>query len=168
MGGEKKKGEVDLYRDTYVRYFGYANELGEAFRPLVPAALVWGSYGVSSIYVLADTYDKVGKTQQKFSSYPPRRQQAEMFQAGVDTCLWQAFASVIIPGFTIHSIVGWTKKAVTSVKAPKAAVVAVPTAVGLGAIPLIIHPIDSFVDWAMDNTLRKAFEPIKSWWAGSK
>lgn len=30
-----------------------------------------------------------------------------------------------------------------------------PTAIGLGVIPLIIHPIDSFVDAAMDKTVRK-------------
>ena len=27
--------EVDLYRDTPVRFLGYANEVGEAFRALV-------------------------------------------------------------------------------------------------------------------------------------
>ena len=31
---------------------GYANEVGEAFRSLVPAAVVWLSYGVSSSYSL--------------------------------------------------------------------------------------------------------------------
>ena len=37
---------------------GYANEVGEAFRSLVPAAVVWLSYGVASSYVLADAIDK--------------------------------------------------------------------------------------------------------------
>lgn len=37
---------------------GYANEVGEAFRSLVPTAVVWLSYGVSSSYVLADAIDK--------------------------------------------------------------------------------------------------------------
>lgn len=37
---------------------GYANEVGEAFRSMVPAAVVWLSYGVSSSYVLADAIDK--------------------------------------------------------------------------------------------------------------
>lgn len=37
---------------------GYANEVGEAFRSLVPPAVVWLSYGVSSSYVLADAIDK--------------------------------------------------------------------------------------------------------------
>ena len=41
---------------------GYANEVGEAFRSLVPAAVVWLSYGVSSSYVLADAIDKGKKT----------------------------------------------------------------------------------------------------------
>uniref|UniRef100_A0A2K5L0C8 Mitochondrial fission process protein 1 n=1 Tax=Cercocebus atys TaxID=9531 RepID=A0A2K5L0C8_CERAT len=36
----------------------YANEVGEAFRSLVPAAVVWLSYGVASSYVLADAIDK--------------------------------------------------------------------------------------------------------------
>lgn len=37
---------------------GYANEVGEAFRSLVPVSVVWLSYGVSSSYVLADAIDK--------------------------------------------------------------------------------------------------------------
>ena len=41
---------VDIYRDTYVRYMGYANELGEAFRPNFPK-MVLPSYGVSFTYV---------------------------------------------------------------------------------------------------------------------
>jgi len=28
-------GEVDIYRDTPLRYLGYANEVGEAFRALM-------------------------------------------------------------------------------------------------------------------------------------
>lgn len=30
-----------------------------------------------------------------------------------------------------------------------------PTIMGLGSIPMIIHPIDNFVDFALDNTTRK-------------
>ncbi|NXG59698.1 MTFP1 protein, partial [Hemiprocne comata] len=50
--------ERDLYRDTWVRYLGYANEVGESFRPLVPVSLVWASYGVATAYVTADAIDK--------------------------------------------------------------------------------------------------------------
>lgn len=37
---------------------GYANEVGESFRPLVPVPVVWASYGVATAYVTADAIDK--------------------------------------------------------------------------------------------------------------
>ena len=40
---------------------GYANEVGEAFRPLVHVNWVRLSYGIASAYVLADTLDKTLK-----------------------------------------------------------------------------------------------------------
>lgn len=59
---------------------GYANEVGEAFRSLVPKAVVWLSYGVSSSYVLADAIDKGKKAGEVSASSP--------FQPhpGVDQC----------------------------------------------------------------------------------
>lgn len=53
---------------------GYANEVGEAFRSLVPKAVVWLSYGVASSYVLADAIDKgkkAGEVSVSFPSQPP-------------------------------------------------------------------------------------------------
>lgn len=67
-----------------MRYLGYTNELGESFRPLIPRALVRtvrtalpcggsqpvaacnvsqvnATYGVSGLYVLCDTYDKMNR-----------------------------------------------------------------------------------------------------------
>lgn len=49
---------------------GYANEVGEAFRSMVPAAMVWLSYGVSSSYVLADAIDKGKKAREVSASLP--------------------------------------------------------------------------------------------------
>ena len=45
---------VDLYRDTPVRFLGYANELGESFKPLIPRVAYFGTYGVACAYVAAD------------------------------------------------------------------------------------------------------------------
>jgi fission process protein 1 len=84
-------GDVDLYRDTYVRYVGYANEVGEALRPVYPK-VVRPSYGMAFGYVLADTLDKIGKK---------RAEQAPMedvVRSGVDCLLWQTLASVLVPG----------------------------------------------------------------------
>lgn len=58
MAAATRAPEVDLYRDTPIRYLGYANELGESFRPLYPK-LVAPSYAISFGYVALDTVDKV-------------------------------------------------------------------------------------------------------------
>lgn len=50
--------ELDIFRDTYVRYLGYSNEIGEAFRPLVSRTFVNSTYVLATGYVLADTYTK--------------------------------------------------------------------------------------------------------------
>lgn len=39
-------------------FIGYTNEVGEAFRSIVPKSVVWSSYVVACGYVLADTIHK--------------------------------------------------------------------------------------------------------------
>ena len=149
--------EIDVFRDTGVRYMGYANELGEAFRPIFPK-LVVPSYGVSFSYVFFDTYDKASK-----ANVATKGDRKAIAEAAIDTLLWQSFASVIIPGFVIHAVVdaatAGTKKIA---KMPRLAKRWGPTALGLLAIPLIIHPIDHFVDWAMDSTVRPFIAGLRS------
>ncbi|CAM9999152.1 unnamed protein product, partial [Laminaria digitata] len=57
-GEEGEEGEVDIFRDTALRYMGYANEVGEAFRPLIPGFAVVVSYAVAIAYVSADAVAK--------------------------------------------------------------------------------------------------------------
>ncbi|KAL4125707.1 hypothetical protein PRIC2_009288 [Phytophthora ramorum] len=76
--------------------------------------------------------------------------------ATIDTLAWQTMVSVVIPGLTINRVVALSCVAVQ--RAAKNSPVVrrwAPTAIGLGVIPLIIHPIDSFVDAAMDKSLRR-------------
>jgi len=149
--GEDGAAAVDIYRDTPVRYLGYANEVGEAFRALVNVRWVKLSYVVASGYVLADTQDKAGKS---------LKGGAEMSKVGVaamDTLVWQAFASVIVPGFFINrlcalSLVGLARTLPTVAESSRKWAV---TGLGLGSIPFIIHPIDDLVHTVMDNTTRK-------------
>jgi len=107
-----KKEEVDIYRDTPLRYMGYCNEVGESFKAFLPKWAYLGTYAASIAYVSADTMDK--------SEYFKKPKIAG------DVFLWQMAASVVIPGFTINTIC----KAVTKMGAPKPLV----TAVGLGCI----------------------------------
>ena len=97
---ESDKGERDIYRDTWVRYFGYCNEVGEAFRPIFPR-LVLPSYGASFLYVLCDAADKGLKANEQSS----QNQRSKAVAATFDTLLWQTLASVLVPGFTINQIV---------------------------------------------------------------
>ena len=65
--------------------------------------------------------------------------------------------SVLIPGFTINRICAGSLFSLAKV-APKLPLTTrkwITTAVGLGVIPFIVHPIDSGVHWGMDNTTRK-------------
>ncbi|XP_049533070.1 mitochondrial fission process protein 1 [Anopheles darlingi] len=145
--------EKDLYRDTPVRYLGYANEIGEAFRPVIKKIFVHASYGVAISYVLADTADKSKKQYVKPEILGGGLRGAAV--ASGDTLLWQMFASVIIPGFTINRICWLSKKVLKANKVKGPVAKWGPTMLGLLAIPFIIHPIDSAVDYAMDNTYRK-------------
>lgn len=89
----------DLYRDTWVRYLGYANELGESFKALIPRSAYFGSYAVAIGYVLADTNDKSNS----FKDY----------KLAGDVLLWQMLASVTIPGFTINRLCKFARMGLT-------------------------------------------------------
>uniref|UniRef100_A0A8D0YMI0 Mitochondrial fission process protein 1 n=1 Tax=Sus scrofa TaxID=9823 RepID=A0A8D0YMI0_PIG len=129
--------ERDLFRDTWVRYLGYANEVGEAFRSLVPTAVVWLSYGVSSSYVLADAIDKGKKARDV-----PSPEAGRSF-----TINRVCAASLYILG--------------TATRWPLAVRKWTTTALGLLAIPIIIHPIDRSVDFLLDSSLRKLYPSVE-------
>jgi len=95
---KKVTKEYDIYRDSLLRYLGYSNEVGEAFRPLVNRNLVNLSYGIAVTYVLADCFDKSSKVYNKNKDI-----KKTAIMAG-DVFLWQMLASVIVPGFTINRI----------------------------------------------------------------
>ncbi|XP_005524690.2 PREDICTED: mitochondrial fission process protein 1 [Pseudopodoces humilis] len=145
--------EPDLYRDTWVRYLGYANEVGESFRPLVPVPVVWASYGVATAYVTADAIDKGRKAAAAHGQDPTR-----VGVAVVDTFVWQSLASVAIPGFTINRLCAASLALLGSLtRWPLPVRRWTTTALGLAAIPLIITPIDRTVDFLMDSSLRKLY-----------
>uniref|UniRef100_A0AC11EM16 Mitochondrial fission process 1 n=1 Tax=Ovis aries TaxID=9940 RepID=A0AC11EM16_SHEEP len=139
---------------------GYANEVGEAFRSLVPAAVVWLSYAVSSSYVLADAIDK-GKKARDVPG-PEAGRSSRVTVAVVDTFVWQALASVAIPGFTINRVCAASLYILSSAtRWPLAVRKWTTTALGLLAIPVIIHPIDRSVDFLLDSSLRKLYPSVE-------
>ena len=158
--------ETDLYRDTILRYAGYANEVGESFKNIVSRTSYRMSYAVAICYVLADAADKGMKADEAIAAEAPSGQvdagmdsakspKVEIAKAAFDTLVWQGLASVIIPGYTINRIVWAAKKLTDSVDVPMGAKKWAPTIIGLSFIPFIVHPIDSGVTTLMDATLRK-------------
>jgi fission process protein 1 len=151
------EAEVDIYRDTPVRLLGYANEVGEAFRALVSVNTVRLSYGVAAVYCVADTIDKTKKAAVELDKTPSQDNgKNKLIITAADTLLWQALASVIIPGFLINRTCKLSLKLLQRftqlpIKTQKWAT----TGIGLGSIPLIVKPIDHSVDYAMNNSLRK-------------
>lgn len=141
MSEEKK---TDIYRDTPLRYLGYANEVGEAFRNMVHRNWVRLSYVVAGSYVVADASSKAKAEQEKEGGKPIR--------TFIDVLVWQGLASVAIPGMTINRICWLVGKQVHRLPANRRGLVV--TASGLLAIPFIIKPIDRGVDVLMDEVVR--------------
>jgi len=155
---EIELARIDIYRHTPIRLLGYANEVGEAFRSMVHVNFVRLSYVISTAYVCADTLDKSQKTYRlPFASSTERRKQVAL--TAMDTLIWQGFASVIVPGFTINRLCWLSAMALrNSTRIRPLAQKGLVTAIGLAAIPFIVHPIDTGVEAAMDSTLRKLYK----------
>lgn len=155
-----KDGEVDIYRDTLLRYAGYANEVGEAFAPLVPAVVVPASYGVAITYVIADTVDKFRKSLGG-GKYKQSSVTTCAIVEGLDALIWQLAASVALPGYTIHQVVAITVTLLSAAGLTETGgpIDALPTAIGLATIPFIVKPLDELAEVGMDVTFRKIFAP---------
>ncbi|KAF2878992.1 hypothetical protein ILUMI_27174 [Ignelater luminosus] len=151
---EHSQKKVDIYRDTPIRYLGYSNEVGEAFRSIIGAKLVWSTYGLATAYVLADTFSKTKEMYNETKHH--KMQLKKTIYVASDTLIWQMFASVIIPGFTINRTCALVNLILEKNKVfPSSIRKWVVTSIGLATIPFIIRPIDNLVDDVLDVTLRK-------------
>jgi len=164
---EPTKKEYNIFRDSLLRYAGYANEVGESFRYQFPK-LILPSYGVAFGYCFADAANtgwKAYQTSRNDTSYDDHTQDLKHAAvASFDVMLWQSLASVMIPGGIINLIVRAARLSVQRSPVgllPTVAAKWLPTAAGLGSIPLIIHPIDFSVDYLLDNTTRLYFKQVK-------
>lgn len=143
--------EYNIFRDSFVRYLGYTNEVGESFRYQFPRFVV-PSYMLAFGYCFADSVTSGQKAYQTSN-----QNKSVALLATADTLLWQALASVMIPGATINAMVKATRYVLRQAppSVPATVTTWLPTAIGLGSIPLIVHPIDQGVDYFMEHTFRK-------------
>jgi fission process protein 1 len=153
---ENGTGEYNIFRNSMLRYLGYANEVGESFRYQFPK-FVTPSYIVSFGYCFADAATSGHSAFDEATKKGSPTATADSVVATVDTLIWQSLASVMIPGAIINAVVRASRFVVSRSPMVLPAMVSTwaPTAIGLGSVPLIIHPIDSAVDFLMDSTFRK-------------
>ena len=160
VGEDAADKEVDIYRDTAVRYLGYANECGEAFRPLVPGYIVTLSYAVAIAYVSADAISKGFKCNKESAANFEGTGKSNLcaFPATLDVLTFQLLASVALPGFTINRWVAFVTYVINTIhlqdSVPEVVFNNLPTALGLALIPFIVAPLDNLVEEVLDKTTR--------------
>lgn len=128
----------------FARPLAYSNEFGEAFRHTFPKILK-PLYAISFGYIAADIMVTVAEAE------PDNR-----VITLIDQSIWHSFASLAVPGFTVHRAVKVTKQLVKNAANVHVKRI-LPVAVGLGIIPFIVHPIDHYTDVVMDNSIRKCY-----------
>lgn len=137
------------------RALAYASEVGEASRPMVPRWMVRSTYGLSWLYVGADTALQV---ERQYATTSDSKQAA--VRAG-DALVFHSVASMAAPAFTIHTIVKQSNRLfnVTSMQrfVPPRVRGLLPTVLGLGSIPFIVHPIDHVTEAVMNRTIRPQY-----------
>ena len=142
---------VDPYRETSLRYMGYANELGEAFTTYLPDWGLPASYCVAASYVLFDTIDK---GQKAFDAAEEGEKFQDTLRISTETLTWQMLASVFWPGSIIRVIVNASATMISNNHLDDG-LHFLPTLIGLAAIPVIVKPIDTTVDKLVENSVSK-------------
>jgi fission process protein 1 len=144
--------EYDVFKDSLLRYVGYSNEIGEAFRPVVRISAVRFSYLLEMIYFFADTFHK------GFKAYGnPKDQESKTLgalKASSYTMLWQFLASIAIPAFAINRTVKLTGYLVRNSQFKSIVNKYIPTMIGLGLIPVLPYVLDPLVDDVMNKALK--------------
>jgi fission process protein 1 len=154
----KTDKEYDIFKDSALRYIGYSNELGEAFRPIIPSKVVTYSYIIEFAYFICDTVHKGHK------AFLDNRHDEDVIKhiskASIYTMTWQCFASVMLPAFTINRIVKLFAYISKHYSKNKYIISYFPTFIGLTLIPILPSILDPFVDKVMEETLGRYYAEI--------
>jgi len=147
-----------VFRESPLRFLGYANEVGEAFRSHIPRVAVRASYVISFGYGFVDAAWRSNFARSRVTHLPPNQRRFVAADVFVETLAWQSLASVIFPGFTINRIVWASTKLVNKSTGRSHAAWKswLPTVIGLASIPIIFKPIDNFTTILMTRYIRPA------------
>ncbi|GAA6062929.1 hypothetical protein JCM10212_007160 [Sporobolomyces blumeae] len=138
------------------RYLAYTSDVGESFRPVVNPKVVTAAYGVSWLYLGGDVAYEGYKAKLRAQEYCPGALAQVVGLSTAKRAIFQATASMLLPAFTIHSIVKYTakylkKRGVHNVRVKQW----LPSALGLGMIPALPFIFDEPVEHVVDLTFDK-------------
>jgi fission process protein 1 len=134
-----------------LRAASYASDVGESTRGALSNKFVNFTYGITAAYIVSDLYVR-------HNDYKPNNQLNDQYHKSKYMgywSLWHLQASLAFPSFTIHSIVGATRKLLSGRNLPHRIKVWSPAVLALATIPFIIHPLDSLADKIMEHTYCK-------------
>ncbi|KAI0036014.1 mitochondrial 18 KDa protein-domain-containing protein [Vararia minispora EC-137] len=153
------------------RYIAYTSDIGEAFRPVVPPAIVTAAYGISWLYLAGDVSYESYKAHRKGPT--PREaaafsEPARLGLIATKRATFQSIASMALPALTIHTTVSQTKRFWARASTPRLRVWG-PTASGLAVVPILPylfdHPVervtDTVFDWIEERLVERAMTRSK-------
>jgi fission process protein 1 len=130
----------------------YILDFGEAFRPIVNARIVTGTYLIAIGYCVADVGWEAYKLRKRGYVHEKTNEKMSMTQLVIERSVFQAIASVIVPFLVIHTTVDVGKKVCKRIgRFQKWG----PTIVGLSIIPFLPlcldHPVEAGLEYAFEN-----------------
>lgn len=130
---------------SMARPLAYASEVGESFRKVFPK-LVKPLYALSIAYVVGDIGVKFYNVRHKNGEFK------KWFM--LDISLWHLGASLIFPAVIINRYVHTLAWGLNKLNVPNKVLTILPALSAVCLIPFIVHPLDHFTDYALDNTFR--------------
>lgn len=148
--------ETDVFRDTGLRYLGYANDFGEAFRSIIGPVWAHRTYWIAGAYAAADSLSK-GKDAFKEAKGESFHDRVLHFLGGVlDAGVFHFIASITVPPMIIRALQEKIVGSMPQRMAKTAIGKSLPVAAGLAIIPLIVKPVDWAAEKFLDMTIRPA------------
>lgn len=108
--GEHPDEDFAVMRDTGWRYGGFADEMGEIFKPYLGEIGRRAGYVISGVYCLADLYLTAKQTNEKGKHLPDKERRKKVLAELFDLSVFHTVATMLIPPMIIGKAVSWTQK----------------------------------------------------------
>ncbi len=147
----------NIWRDSSLRYIGYADEAGEILANYIGPKAVRASYYASAAYGLVDILSTAKKTFKNHNHRSRGHRFKRTLEEIVDGTLFHTAATVFIPATLIRYVRMGVEKLQSSGKLPVKLqqFKHLPAVVAFAALPFIAHPVDQLTDWFLDKTYRR-------------